>query len=173
LHGAPHDLIERAHAFCADEVRHTEQMEALVRMTNDEVAARPIVGVLAARSLLEVAIENAVEGCVREAFGALLAHVRALRADHAEVREVMAQIAEDETRHAALGFDIRAWADTQLSLSDQELVQKAMWEAIDELASWEALPAAVANVLGDPVGMERADLIAILRARLWPVSLAA
>lgn len=173
LHGAPQHLINRARAFCADEVRHTEQMEALVRATGGEVAARPSVGTLPVRPLLDVAIENAVEGCVREAFGALLAHVRALRAHHTEVREVMAQIADDETRHAALGFEVRTWAETQLAPSDQRLVQKAMHEAIDELASWEALPAAVATSLGDPVGMERADLIAILRARLWPMSLAA
>ena len=52
------------------------------------------------RELEAIAIENAVEGCVRESFGALLATWQAKTAGDARVRAAMKRIARDETRHA-------------------------------------------------------------------------
>ena len=58
----------------------------------------------APRRPVEIARENAEEGCVRETFGALLAAHQAAYACDPEVREVMTRIAGDELRHAALAL---------------------------------------------------------------------
>ena len=49
-----------------------------------------------------VAVENAIEGCVRETYGALVSFWQARAAGDPKVREVYARIAEDElsTRHS-------------------------------------------------------------------------
>jgi hypothetical protein len=61
-----------------------------------------------------MATENAVEGCVRETFGALVAHHQAAHASDPVIASAMRTIAEDETRHAALAWAIARWADARL-----------------------------------------------------------
>jgi len=63
------------------------------------------------RSLYEIA----VEGCVRETFGALEATFQAKNANDPQIRRVMRRIAEDETRHAALAWRVAAWIEPRLS----------------------------------------------------------
>src|SRR4029079_4274037 len=70
------------------------------------------------RPLAEVAIENAVEGCVRETFGAMMATYQAAHAEDAEIARIMRRVARDETRHAALSWAVARWA----------------WPALDEAA---------------------------------------
>jgi hypothetical protein len=87
--GAPKDLIAQARLAAADEVRHAEVVSGLARMFGavpgqPEVASRPL------RNLHAFALDNAVEGCVRETFGALLAAYQAQQADHAAVRAALA-----------------------------------------------------------------------------------
>jgi hypothetical protein len=67
------------------------------------------VQALHVRSLEEMALENVVEGCVRETFGAVVAMIQAERAGDARVRRAMRRIARDETRHAEL-----SWADSHV-----------------------------------------------------------
>jgi hypothetical protein len=57
-----------------------------------------------ARSLEELAVENAVEGCVRETYGALTAIWQARTAKDPSVAAAVRRIARDETRHAALSW---------------------------------------------------------------------
>ncbi|MDQ3370499.1 MAG: ferritin-like domain-containing protein, partial [Myxococcota bacterium] len=66
------------------------------------------VPALPCRSLAAIAHENAIEGCVREAYGALVATYQAERAAPA-LRAVFRRIAADERRHAALAEDVHAW----------------------------------------------------------------
>ena len=61
---------------------------------------RPRVEALPTRALGVVAIENAVEGCVRETFGALIASWQAEHARDPGIKRLMRSIARDETRHA-------------------------------------------------------------------------
>jgi hypothetical protein len=87
----------------------------------------------APRSLLRVARENAVEGCVRETYGALLATYQALEARAPHVRRTLARIARDETAHAALAWKIHAWASTRLTLGELRAIERARARAFDAL----------------------------------------
>ncbi|MCY1008004.1 hypothetical protein OV079_21085 [Nannocystis pusilla] len=68
----------------------------------------------AVRSLEALARENAVEGCVRETFGALVARYQASVAADEPLRRLFAAIAEDELDHAALAWDVATWLNGQL-----------------------------------------------------------
>ena len=54
--------------------------------------------------------ENAREGCVRETFGALIAMHQAERAGDPIIRRAMRRIAEEETRHAELAWEVASWS---------------------------------------------------------------
>jgi hypothetical protein len=106
----------------------------------------------ALRSLLEIALDNAREGCVRETFGALLATYQAAGAEDGHVRNVMAGIAADETRHAMLSWKLMAWLSPLLSEREQMHVDEAKAEAQAALALEieTALPESVRRTLGMP-----------------------
>src|SRR5262249_51281795 len=94
-HGAPASLIERAKKAQRDEKRHRRAMSALAARFG--VAVQPVeLEPLAVRPLFEVAIENAVEGCVRETWGAAVAAFQGEVALDRAVRRAMRSIAADE-----------------------------------------------------------------------------
>ncbi len=67
------------------------------------------------RPLLDIALENAREGCAGESLAASVAFAQARAASDPCIREHYARIAVDETRHAALSFRIHAWILPQLT----------------------------------------------------------
>jgi hypothetical protein len=85
------------------------------------------------KSLEAIAIENAVEGCVRETFGALLATYQAEAATSPIVRETFSRIAKDETRHAALAWRVADWLDARLSGEARARVEAARRAAAEEI----------------------------------------
>lgn len=157
--GAPAVLSERARAAAVEEARHARTMQRLARRAGTR--ARPIrVSPPPPPTLLELAIANAVEGCVLETFGALLAHRQALAATDRRYREAMQVIAEEETSHAVLARDIDAWARSVLGDADIATLDAAHRSAWSQLAR----PAAMAEArrLGWPDGAERARLASAL-----------
>jgi len=150
LHGADDALKGTAVLSALEEVRHaqvTAQLAARFGATVEtpRVEARPL------RALVDVALDNAVEGCVRETYGALVAHHQAQHAQDAQVREAMARIAEDETRHAELSWDIAAWADGRLTAEERARVYAAQRAAVAKLR--EELSAPVDPALVQVAGM--------------------
>jgi hypothetical protein len=129
--GAPVDLIDRACASRADEIVHARDTALVARRFGAEVP-KVEVEPMRIRSLLEIAVENAVEGCVRETYGALEAGVQAAQAD-AEFRPLMQKIAADEARHAELAHDVAAWIETRLSSEERAIVAQARAAALEEL----------------------------------------
>ena len=115
------------------------------------------------RSLEAVAIENAVEGCVREAYGALVATHQAARAADPVVRLAMAPIAVDETRHAALSCAVDEWARSRLRAAARRRVDRARRDACEALENdvGQSAPAAV----GALAGLPDADAARCSRAR--------
>ena len=107
-HGAPASLCQRAERAARDEVRHARLMGALARRFGGRTAP---VGTAPhhIRPLLEIAVDNAVEGCVRESYGAAVAYYQARAATEPEVRAALAVIAEDEASHAELSWDLDRW----------------------------------------------------------------
>lgn len=131
-HGAPQALVRAARRAAGEEVRHTRAMTALARRHG---AAVPAVehAPFPARSLEDMVVENAKEGCVRETFGALVAGWQARTAEDAWVREELGRIAEDELGHAELAWAVEAWAAERLTLEAHRRVRDARSEAYDEL----------------------------------------
>ncbi|HYO73671.1 MAG TPA: ferritin-like domain-containing protein [Archangium sp.] len=168
LHGAEASLQDAALVSALEEVLHTDVSTRLARRFG-ATPRRPEVAELPLRSLFEVALDNAVEGCVRETFGALVAHHQALHARDTEVREAMTRIAEDETRHAELSWAIDRWAREQLPAAERAALREAQREAVATLREEVALPldASLVTEAGMPAPEVAASLVATLEQELW------
>ncbi len=117
----------------------------------------------------EIARENAVEGCVRETFGALVAHWQRDHATDTSIRAAMEVIAEDETSHAALAWRTAAWLDAHLDEVSRAEVRAAREAAVAELA--RELESEVPEALVRDAGMPPRDIARAmldgLRAARW------
>jgi hypothetical protein len=131
-HRAPPILIRAARAATADERRHAN---AISQLASRRGAVPPAVYVNRGpvRDIEAVARENAVEGCVRETYAALLACRQAQAATDPAIRSVMAGIAHDETRHAALAWAVDRWSQALLAPAARRRVCEARREAIERL----------------------------------------
>jgi hypothetical protein len=117
------------------------------------------------RAASAIALENAVEGCVRETFGAALALWQAGRAADPEIRSAMSTIADDETRHAELAWDFAAWLEPQLTDAERDQIHAARERAIAELNLGR--PRSFDAALGLPDPESGRQLLKELRARVW------
>jgi hypothetical protein len=128
-HGAPEALVKAARRCAGDEVRHTRQMQALAHRhgaTMPEVELPPFEP----RSLEAMLLENAVEGCVRETFGAFVAGWQGRTANDPQVRGTLRAIARDEVRHAELAWAVDAWAREHLGAAQRERLLEAKRDAL-------------------------------------------
>jgi hypothetical protein len=168
LHGADRGLQDAATRSAMDEVIHTQVTDRLARRFGG-IPQRPVVAALPPRPLMEVALDNAVEGCVRETYGALLAHHQALHARDVEVREAMGRIAEDETRHAALSWDVDQWARPLLSDDEQRTLRSAQRRAVALLREEVEVPldASIVTAAGMPTPEAALALLDTLEQELW------
>lgn len=166
--GAPAVLVDEALVAAGEERRHARLTRRLAR-ARGSVPARVRLSPGAVRALPEVARENAVEGCVRETFGALVAHWQRDHAADISVREAMALIAEDETRHAALAWRTAAWLDTQLDETSRAEVRAARAAAVEALAAEleTEVPAALVRDAGMPPRELARALLGGLREARW------
>lgn len=130
--GAPLELVERALQAAGDEIGHARIMVALAARYGVELSP-PRLEMPAPRALIDFCIDNAVEGCVRETFGALVATWQAHMAGDPAIRAAMEVIAREETEHAQLSAEIHEWAISVLEESDRETVRRARRAALAEL----------------------------------------
>ncbi len=170
-HGAPSELVASAHAARRDEVRHTSAMRRLAlraggdaARTHEDCDATPRT----TRSLEEIAIENAVEGCVRETLGAFVAVWQAEHAPDRTVARTFRTVARDEMRHAALAWAVDAWAQERLSPQARVTVERARDAAVEELLreSERTTPQELAAA-GVPESAVQRAMVAALTASLW------
>jgi hypothetical protein len=129
---APDELIAAAYSSREDEIRHARMTSKIAKRFGGR-SNEPYVEELPARSKLAIALENATEGCVRETYGALVAHRQATAAEDGTIRCMMQLIAEDETKHAGLAWDVAAWLEPQLTADERELVNDARRRALADL----------------------------------------
>ena len=114
---APQALIEQAHKSIQEEIEHATLMTMLAKGYGS--TPEPVqVASFSLRPLIEIACENAKEGCIREAFGALLAMWQAEHTEDKAVQAVMNRIAYEESEHAALSFAIDEWVRPLLSADE-------------------------------------------------------
>jgi hypothetical protein len=134
-HGAPAHLVRGARRARRDEVRHTRVEVRLARARGAGVDHCPDApGSQEPRSLFDVALENAVEGCVRETYGAVAGLVEARMSRDPSVRGAMRSIAPDECRHAELAWAVHRWAMQRLGDEERRRIENAMRSAVAELA---------------------------------------
>ncbi len=164
--GAPASLREGAARARRDEVAHATATAALAR----RFGAEPVsfdVEAPAPRGLVDAALENAVEGCVRETWGALVAWWQAGHAGDASVAAVLRAVAEDETRHAALSWELDAWLLPQLDDAGRSRVHAARSAALTALRGEIAdPPPAVTACAGVPTRAEAEALFDALAPTL-------
>jgi hypothetical protein len=124
-HGAPRRLVRSAMRAIRDEIRHVRQTSALARRFGEEpIAPRPVPP-RPRRAFEAIALENAVEGCIRETYSALECAWQASAATDPVVRATMKRIARDEMRHLELSWAIHAWAVPRLDAVARERVAAA------------------------------------------------
>lgn len=166
--GAPNELIQAALDAARDEVRHTKLVSALSQRFGGQPQACQLAP-MPLRDRSAFALDNGVEGCVRETYGALVATYQALRASDPLARETLAQIAADETRHAELSWRLFRFIDPQLSETERDQVRAAQLAVVAELGQSleRELPPREAALIGLPdAPTARALLSELTRALL-------
>lgn len=167
--GAPASLVAAAREAARDEVEHARVMTAQARAHGAEpaeVRLQPVV----APDAEALALDNAVEGCVRETWGALLAWYQAKHAEDPGLRQAFAGIARDETRHAELARSVGEWLEPQLSLEARARVRAARDQAVAELrrsVTGVELPEGARERLGLPPRALATMMLDRLQPRLW------
>lgn len=154
LHGAPERLTRAAVRAAADERRHARVVSRLAARRGAETPAMERTS-MPPRSLRAMAHDNAIEGCVREAYAALVAAHQAQHAREGDVRAVYSGIAADEARHALLSFAIHDWALGRLAPSDAARVEAQRTGA---LAAWHASPDPTQEEVRRALGLPGAEL---------------
>lgn len=157
--GAPIELVDRARIASCDETRHAKLIGAYARRAGArtrQVRARPAL----ARALVDLAIENAVEGCAFETFAALIALRQSQMATDLGFRRAMRSVAADEASHAELAYAIDAWARRGLGAEETSALDAAHRLAWERLATPRA--ALEEPRLGLPSGVVRARLACAL-----------
>ena len=131
-HGAPEALVKAARRSAGDEVRHARVMRGFAERQGGQVPEVDVAP-FAPRSLEAMLLENAIEGCVRETFGALSVGWQARTAPDPELRRALRAIARDELRHSELAWAVDVWGRERLSPEAAEGVLQARREALREL----------------------------------------
>ncbi|HEX8791353.1 MAG TPA: ferritin-like domain-containing protein [Polyangiaceae bacterium] len=135
VHRAPAQLLRAARRARRDEVRHTAMTARLARERGGCPRSPEAPASNRTRPLLEMALENAVEGCVRETYGAVQGLIEAQTSRDRGIRRAMKSIASDECRHAELAWAVHAWAMPRLSANERLHVERGMRDAIAEIAA--------------------------------------
>lgn len=167
-HGAPPALIKGARLAIRDEERHASTATRMARALGVEPVV-PEVPLLPPRSVLELARENAREGCVGETYAALQAAWQAQHARDPAVRTLMTSLARDESKHAAVSWAVHAWAMEQLNQDVKANVAQEMalaWQDLEALAQ-DAPPRELVELLGLPNPGAAKALVQGLKETLW------
>ncbi len=149
--GAPPDLVADTHRAALDEIEHARAMYGVASNLRDApIGPGPLdlSGVASpTASIVEIAEEAFLEGCVGEAAAALVLREEARAATSIEIRAILERIADDEERHAEL-----AWRTVQWALGADDGVRGALERAMRLLSEEQTLPPEDAHVLPGIVG---------------------
>jgi len=110
--GAPSELLIASQAASIDEIKHAKMCYSLASIfINTDVSPESLdveesLGDLDVKSIIKSVIR---EGCIEETLAAIEAHFRADHSEDLEIKQVLKEIAQDETKHAQLAWDTVAW----------------------------------------------------------------
>jgi hypothetical protein len=164
-HDAPPDLVLAARAAIAEELAHERLVIELARVHGvqcERYSEEPG----APRPILEVALENAREGVVSEAFGAVLNGLQAHAATDTGVRALFARLANDEVNHAALSLRVHRWAISRLDGKSAALVAREVRAAHDVVAARCGPDPRYGDLLGHPSRGVQLAVLATLDAEV-------
>jgi len=119
------------------EIGHARLLDRLAKARGSE---RPKQGYRlgGARSVFEIALENAREGCVAETYAGLVALCQAETARNEEVRRAFASIAVEEAEHAELAWALHAELREKLTPTECDELDQALEFAIAALETRES-----------------------------------
>jgi hypothetical protein len=162
-HRAPSRLVTAALRSAREEEGHAALVSRLALRFGSE-PLRPVLCARPNRSLEEIALDNAVEGCAGEAFGALVAGFQAERAPDLEVRTAFARIAREEADHALFSFELADWLVGRIGGDALDRAESAERARVETLRTDEAPIAdeAARAVLGLPSPAEARGLAQLL-----------
>jgi hypothetical protein len=166
-HGAPARLRRAALRAERDEVRHARDTGELAR-AHGVTPRMPRERRRPRRSLEAIAVENAVEGCVRETYGALVAMFQAEAAKDTAVARHMRRVAADEVRHATLSWQVAGWVAGKLGPRARARVESARRTAAMELLAeiGHEPPAVLVDTVGLPDAAAARRLLTTMLAGL-------
>ncbi len=173
-HNAPPSLVALAERAMRDEVRHASVMGSLAEKYGGRVPHHAAPQ-LTNRTIFDMAIENAVEGCVRETYGALVAIHQGRAAKDACIRKAMAKIARDEISHAETSWALHHWLVNQLDDNERAKVQSAAISAIADLRDATGVPISrdLEEQAGVPSAARAAYFLDALQRAVWQQELQA
>lgn len=168
---APQRFRRWARRSAREERRHERRMNAEARKRG--LVPRHVRSLRPARRSLEAfARDNLVEGCIVEAYSALLLLWLGEHSPPA-FRQMFRSIARDEIAHAALAFEIHAWARSRLDVLERRAIQEAMVETFRSLGEAAAIaPSAELAALGVPppnIASKLVEHLAAVHLALFPL----
>jgi hypothetical protein len=133
--GAPAELIERSQGAMADETAHAKLAFGLAGAFGGRDVGPSVLdvrGALDQNSLVDILSTAIREGCIGETVAALEAAEALEYARDPVVRDVLARIARDETRHAELAWRFVRWAVACGGEQVRQLAWRAFQAALAE-----------------------------------------
>lgn len=116
--GAPPALLSAANRDALDEIRHTELCFSLARALDGksegpaafpEASRARTLPATRTLALAALAVDSLVDGALHEGVSARVIAKLARRCEEPQIRAVLKEIAADEGRHAAHGWDVVQW----------------------------------------------------------------
>jgi hypothetical protein len=165
--GAPAAMVTDAQRALADEVEHARVCFALASLySGTGVGPGPLpqtndVGVTGLAAITAAVVR---EACVGETLSALEVRESAARTTDPGLRRILEGIADDEQRHAELGWRFVHWARAQLDAAGQAMVAEVFAAAIAEA---ELQAGRMIGEAGTPELRAHGVVDAPLRAVVW------
>lgn len=126
---APPRLVRGAERAAHDETKHVPKVARLAARFGAR-ASTIRISPPQPRPIVELAIENATEGCVRETYGAVEARLQADAVSDPEINATLKLVSRDEARHSSLAWQIDGWLTSRLTAVEKARVDAAMRDAV-------------------------------------------
>ncbi|MBL8683745.1 MAG: hypothetical protein JNK05_31525 [Myxococcales bacterium] len=170
--GAPASLVDGARTSAGHEREHCAAMTELAARWGHDVSLAS-ASAFGSRTLADIVIENAGEGCVRETLGAVVMAYQSQHAQDRAVREALAKIAFEEQAHSAWSWALDAWARSVVDHETLAAMDAARDRVLDELVRSMATvdpSEELAREAGMPSARAVSAMISGLSASLWRAS---
>lgn len=170
--GAPAKLIESAGRDSLDEIRHAELCFSIARALDgrDESpgpfpAAQRAGGVVSSRplALAQLAVGSLIDGALHEGVSARVLARLVRRCEEPAARELLRELAADEGRHAAHGWDVVEWCLAEGGAPVAHALRGALRSLPESIDS--ALPEAAATGAWERYGIHGRELEAAEHAK--------